>query len=90
MLSLHAENAASVRGGSSAPYTLIIVTHELNEALLVGDRIVGLSQFWDWKQESHACCPGATVVYDKAAPIFKTEHSAEREEFVRQRVVRAA
>ena len=29
--------------------------------------------------------PGATVIYDKAAPIFKTEHAAEREEFAHQR-----
>jgi hypothetical protein len=52
---------------------------------LVGDRVVGLSQYWDWKCENHSCCPGATIVYDKAAPIFKTEHAAEREEFAHQR-----
>ena len=31
----------------------------------MGDRIVGLSQHWNWKDERHTCCPGATVVYDK-------------------------
>ena len=61
------------------------ITHELNEALLVGDRVVGLSQYWDWKAENNACCPGATIIYDKSAPIFKTEHAEEREEFARQR-----
>ncbi|PYI82460.1 MAG: hypothetical protein DME26_17560 [Verrucomicrobia bacterium] len=45
LLKLHDENVATARGGPAAPaYTLIIVTHELNEALLVGDRVVGLSQ----------------------------------------------
>jgi NitT/TauT family transport system ATP-binding protein len=85
LLALHEENIARVRGGEAFTYTLIIVTHELNEALLVGDRVVGLSQYWDWKAENLSCCPGATVVYDKAAPIFKTEHAEEREEFVHQR-----
>jgi NitT/TauT family transport system ATP-binding protein len=85
LLSLHDENVARARGGSQPAYTLIIVTHELNEALLVGDRVVGLSQYWDWKCENHECCPGATIIYDKAAPIFKTEHSEEREEFAHQR-----
>ena len=84
LLALHDENIATAHGGSLA-YTLIIVTHELNEALLVGDRVVGLSQYWDWKCENHLSCPGATVTYDKAAPVFKTEHAEEREEFAHQR-----
>jgi NitT/TauT family transport system ATP-binding protein len=85
LLSLHEENATKTRVGEAPSHTLIIVTHELNEALLVGDRVVGLSQYWDWKCESHDCCPGATVVYDKAAPVFKMEHASEREEFAHQR-----
>jgi len=85
LLSLHEENVAKSRTGASPAYTLIIVTHELNEALLVGDRVVGLSQYWDWKCENHTSCPGATIIYDKTAPIFKTEHAAEREEFAHQR-----
>jgi len=85
LLSLHEENVTKARAGTSPAYTLIIVTHELNEALLVGDRVVGLSQYWDWKCENHTCCPGATIIYDKAAPIFKTEHAEEREEFAHQR-----
>jgi hypothetical protein len=57
----------------------------LNEALLVGDRVVGLSQYWDWKSESHATCPGATIIYDKPAPIFKAEQPHEFAQFTRQR-----
>jgi NitT/TauT family transport system ATP-binding protein len=85
LLSLHEENRTKARGGDLPSYTLIIVTHELNEALLVGDRVVGLSQYWDWRAENHTCCPGATIIYDKAAPVFKTEHAEEREEFAHQR-----
>ena len=85
LLSLHDDNVATARGGSAPAYTLIIVTHELNEALLVGDRVVGLSQYWDWKSEAHAGCPGATVIYDKPAPVFKLERAREMEQFVKQR-----
>lgn len=51
LLSLYEENQKAVRQGNRPPYTLIIVTHELNEAIYVGDRLVGLSQFWDWRKE---------------------------------------
>lgn len=85
LLSLHDDNVATERGGRAPAYTLIIVTHELNEALLVGDRVVGLSQYWDWKSENHASCPGATIIYDKPAPVFKIERSRELEAFVKQR-----
>jgi NitT/TauT family transport system ATP-binding protein len=85
LLSLHQENIDARKAGRRPDHTLIIVTHELNEALLVGDRVVGLSQYWDWKSESHDKCPGATVVYDKASPIFKPHNARELEEFVNQR-----
>ena len=85
LLSLHAENKEAVQRTSRPAYTLIIVTHELNEALLVGDRVVGLSQYWDWNAENHSKCPGATVIYDKPSPIFKPENARELVEFVQQR-----
>jgi len=85
LLELHDDNIPTARGGSAPAYTLIIVTHELNEALLVGDRVVGLSQYWDWKSEGHPQCPGATLIYDKLAPVFKLERAREMEDFVKQR-----
>ena len=85
LLALHDENVATARGGSAPAYTVVIVTHELNEALLVGDRVVGLSQYWDWKSEDHRSCPGATIIYDKAAPVFKLDRAREMEVFVKQR-----
>ena len=63
------------------PKTLIIVTHELNEAIRVGDRLVGLSQYWDWKADGHDRSPGATVVYDKPAPVFRADERPDYELF---------
>jgi NitT/TauT family transport system ATP-binding protein len=85
LLSLHAENKEALQRAARPAYTLIIVTHELNEALLVGDRVVGLSQYWDWSGENHQKCPGATIIYDKPSPIFKPENARELEEFIHQR-----
>jgi NitT/TauT family transport system ATP-binding protein len=85
LLGLHADNAAPGRPADSPPFTLIIVTHELNEALLVGDRVAGLSQYWDWRAAEHAACPGATITYDQPAPIYKPANARELEAFTRQR-----
>jgi NitT/TauT family transport system ATP-binding protein len=85
LLDLYAENQDALARGLPPPYTLIIVTHELNEAIYVGDRVVGLSQYWDWRGESHTTCPGATVVYDKSAPVFSTKTARDFEQFSAQR-----
>lgn len=45
--------------------TIIMVTHSLEEAVHVGDRVIGLSR--DVKDGRHL---GATVVYDKPAPVY--------------------
>lgn len=68
-LELYDRNMAAVAKGESPPLTVLIVTHQLEEALLVGDRVIGLSQHWDWKAEGHERFPGATVVYDWKAPV---------------------
>ena len=85
LLSFYLENQQAKQRGDRAPHTLIIVTHELNEAIYVGDRVVGLSQYWDWKKEGHDCCPGATIVYDKAAPVFEVKDGRDFEKFAGQR-----
>lgn len=69
LLRLYQENIEAKDKGVSPPHTILIVTHELKEALYVGDRVIGLSQHWDW-QKQYEACPGATIVYDKPAPIF--------------------
>lgn len=71
LLSLYHENLEAKAAGDPPPYTILIVTHELNEALYVGDRVIGLSQYWDWKSEGHRESPGAQVVYDKSVPVFE-------------------
>jgi len=85
LLALYAENQQAKERGEKPPHTLIIVTHELNEAIYVGDRVVGLSQYWDWGKEGHADCPGATIVYDKSAPVFELKDGRDFEKFARQR-----
>ena len=65
LLQLYNENAEAIEQGRRPPYTVLIVTHELNEALFVAERVIGLSQYHNTGKD------GATIVYDKAAPIFR-------------------
>jgi NitT/TauT family transport system ATP-binding protein len=65
LLQLYSENLKARESGQPPPYTILIVTHELNEALYVADRVLGLSQY------HHEGKAGATIVYDKAAPLFR-------------------
>lgn len=85
LLEFHAENQAALAKGEPPALTLIIVTHELNEALYVGDRVVGLSQYWDWKSEGHERCPGATIIYDKPSPVFELRDDRDFDLFKAQR-----
>ncbi len=64
LLELYQENLQAKKDNGKPPFTILIVTHELNEALYVADRIIGLSQFHDDGKN------GATIVYDKPAPVF--------------------
>lgn len=85
LLEYYQKNIRARRTGKEAPYTVLLVTHELNEAIYVADRVIGLSQYWDWAGAGHSSCPGATIVYDKPAPIFHPEDPKEHEQFVAQR-----
>jgi len=79
LLELYAENLDHLSVGSPPPYTIIMVTHELDEALYVADRVIGLSQYHrDGRQ-------GATVVYDRPAPIFRPNDLRDFELFVNQK-----
>ncbi|MBN2449385.1 MAG: ATP-binding cassette domain-containing protein [Lentisphaeria bacterium] len=70
LLTLYAENQEAVCRGDPPPHTVMIVTHEINEAIFVSDRVLGLSQYWDWREVGEKECPGATIVYDRPAPVF--------------------
>ena len=75
LLNLYQENLEAKNNGETAPHTILIVTHELNEALYVSDRVIGLSQYHsDGKN-------GATIVYDQPAPIFHPNDAREFEQF---------
>ena len=82
LLTLYQENLQARDQGEPPPYTILIVTHELTEALYVGDRVVGLSQYWDWKAAGLAEPPGATIIYDKVAPVYKPGQAKRYEDFL--------
>jgi ABC-type nitrate/sulfonate/bicarbonate transport system ATPase subunit len=79
LLRLYVENLEARRKKEQPPYTILIVTHELNEALYVSDRVIGLSQY---HTEGHQ---GATIVYDKAAPVFSPNDNKEIGHFIEQK-----
>jgi len=85
LLTLYAENCSAREKGLDPPYTIFIVTHELNEAIYVGDRIVALSQYWNWKESGESDCPGATIVYDRVAPVYLPDQERDFETFLKQR-----
>ena len=87
LLKLYLENCRAKQRGDPPPYTIMIVTHELNEAVYVGDRVVALSQYWNWKDRGFSACPGSTVVYNRVAPVYLPD---EERDFVLFREQRAA
>lgn len=74
LLELYQENQTVAATGERPPYTILIVTHELNEAIYVADRVLGLSQFHSDGES------GAKIVYDQPAPVFNPD---EQRDFVK-------
>jgi NitT/TauT family transport system ATP-binding protein len=85
LLLLYHENLAAKGAGQKPPYTMIIVTHELNEAMYVADRVVALSRHWLWEGANIAEHPGATVVYDAASPASPRDSVDRHADFLVQR-----
>jgi NitT/TauT family transport system ATP-binding protein len=79
LLHLSKENVDATQRGAAPPYTILIVTHELNEAIYVADRVLGLSQYHEDGRN------GATIVYDKTAPIFRPGDPRNFEHFETQK-----
>ncbi len=69
LLHLYQENVAAVKAGTPAPWTVIIVTHDQDEALYLSDRLVGLGRNWQ-EGDKDGKILGATKVYDKCTPVF--------------------
>ncbi len=79
LLQLYEENLNHIQRGEKAPYTIMMVTHELNEAIYVSDRILGLSQY-------HAAGDqGARIVYDRPAPVFRVKDARDFADFEEQK-----
>ncbi len=85
LLTLYAENCTRKAQGQTPAHTILIVTHELNEALYVGDRVLALSQYWNWKAAGFQEHPGATIIYDRVAPVFLPDQEMEYEVLRAQR-----
>lgn len=79
LLKFYQENLKAKEENREPPYTIIIVTHELNEALYVADRVIGLSRFHTDSEK------GSTVVYDRPSPVFRPEDPRDFSKFIEQR-----
>jgi NitT/TauT family transport system ATP-binding protein len=79
LLRFYQENLRAKAEGRVPEYTILIVTHELNEAIYVANRVIGLSRFHNDGEQ------GATVVYDRPCPIFHPDHPKDLESLVAQR-----
>ncbi len=78
LLQLRSENEQARNVGREPPFTIVIITHELSEAIYVSDRIIALSRHWDWSTEGYSQFPGATVVYDEFTPPFPRSRELSR------------
>ena len=71
ILRLYQENIEAMEEKQTPPYTIMIVTHEITEAIYVADRMIALSQYYEGNTESNSY--GAKIVFDKLMPVFDTE-----------------
>lgn len=74
LLQLYNDNIEAKKIGEDPPWTILFVTHELNEAFYISDRLIGLSRRW-YEEQSNGCVSfgnnlGATKVWDKCTPVY--------------------
>lgn len=73
LLELYQENLRAKKRGKVPPWTVILVTHELNEAFYCSDRVVALSKKWYEDTPAGRITGqemGSTKVWDKCTPVF--------------------
>lgn len=82
LIELYQQNVQARKAGLPSPYTVVMVTHELSEAFIVADRVIGLSKKWkDPITGQGGDTLGATIVYDKATPIYEPGKVRDYERF---------
>ncbi len=79
LLKFYQENLIAKQEGRRPEYTILMVTHELNEAIYVADRVIGLSRFHTQGEK------GAAIVYDRPCPVFRPDDPRDFSKFVEQR-----
>jgi NitT/TauT family transport system ATP-binding protein len=79
LLRLYQENLIAKKEGRLPEYTILMVTHELNEAIYVSDRVIGMSRYHTEGQL------GSTIVYDRPSPIFHPDDPRDFSKFLEQR-----
>ena len=79
LLRFYQQNLQRKREGKRPEYTILMVTHELNEAIFVADRVIGMSRFHNEGNQ------GATIVYDKPCPVFHPDEPKDYSKFFEQR-----
>jgi ABC-type nitrate/sulfonate/bicarbonate transport system ATPase subunit len=84
LLRLKRQNQAAIAKGERPPHTILIVTHELNEAMIIGDRVVGLSRTWE-RPTDPRCAGAATIVYDELCQVYMYNKVERYAEYVAQR-----
>jgi NitT/TauT family transport system ATP-binding protein len=84
LLHLYADNIEAKQRGEDPPWTVLFITHELNEAFYVSDRVVGLSRNWyeDLKEKRiFGKDQGSTKVWDKHSPTYTPDAPKDFELF---------
>jgi len=79
LLHIYQENLVAKKEGRIPEFTILMVTHELNEAIYVSDRVIGMSRYHTESQL------GACIVYDRPCPVFHPDDPRDYSKFVEQR-----
>lgn len=80
LLKFYSINQEAKMKGEQPPYTVVMVTHELNEAFYIADRVIGLSQYWEQGGKQ-----GAKILYDKPAPTYTPDCPRDFDRFQQQK-----
>ena len=96
ILGLYQENVEAKKRGEDPPYTVVMITHSIEQAFYVSDRIIGLSNNWFQQlakgQEviinglpragriTGKVC-GATKMWDRCAPVYHPDDPRDFELF---------